>query len=156
MTYGHLFRPLFRLHLSKLHLSYSCEPLMRLDWQILLKSPPLNLLAGAAPGLMLKSLSYQFKFDVRSTWSDRSEPFVNHSFDPIRKWGIAQTNCVCWNKGRSHRTLKYLRSDAARRIRMGWEYPIGFRVQRCNHSAIAAGCLLFCLLNIFQRSSTTP
>jgi len=33
-----------------LHLSYSSEPVMRLDYQILLKSPPPTLLAGSAPG----------------------------------------------------------------------------------------------------------
>ena len=30
------------------HFSYSSAPVMRLDYQILLKSPPLNLLAGSA------------------------------------------------------------------------------------------------------------
>ena len=34
---------------SLLHLSYSSEPVIRLDYQILLKSFPLNLLAGSAP-----------------------------------------------------------------------------------------------------------
>jgi len=32
--------------------SYSSEPIMRLDCQILLKSPPLNLLAGSATRCM--------------------------------------------------------------------------------------------------------
>jgi len=32
-----------------LRLSYSSEPVMRLDCQILLKSPPLNLLVGSVP-----------------------------------------------------------------------------------------------------------
>jgi len=32
-----------------LHLSYSSEPVMRLDYRISLKSPALNLLAGSVP-----------------------------------------------------------------------------------------------------------
>jgi len=32
------------------HLSYSSEAVVRLDCQILLKSPPLTLLAGSVPG----------------------------------------------------------------------------------------------------------
>jgi len=47
------WRPLF-CHSSVVkywlfHLFYSSEPVMRLDCQISLKSPPLNLLAGSAP-----------------------------------------------------------------------------------------------------------
>jgi len=37
---------------SILHLSCSSEAVVRLDCQILLKSPPLNFLAGCAPGMM--------------------------------------------------------------------------------------------------------
>jgi len=33
---------------SKLHFSYIIEAVMRLDYQILLKSPPITLLAGSA------------------------------------------------------------------------------------------------------------
>ena len=41
--------------------SYSSEPVMRLDWQILLKSPPLNLLAGSAPALILHKIAPKIK-----------------------------------------------------------------------------------------------
>jgi len=36
-----------------LHPSYSNEPVLRLDHQLLLKSPPLTLLAGSAPAFSL-------------------------------------------------------------------------------------------------------
>jgi len=38
-----------------LHLSYSNEAVMRLDYQILRKSPPLNLLAGSSPDTLISS-----------------------------------------------------------------------------------------------------
>jgi len=44
--------------------SYSSEPVMRLDWQILLKSPPLNLLAGSAPALILHKIAPKIKMQT--------------------------------------------------------------------------------------------
>jgi len=51
---------------SILHLSYSSEPVMRRDYQILLKSPPITLLAGSVPELALDKL---VKFGTKSLWS---------------------------------------------------------------------------------------
>ena len=48
---------------SILHLSYSSEPVMRRDYQILLKSPPITLLAGSVPELALDKL---VKFGTKS------------------------------------------------------------------------------------------
>ena len=48
-----------------LHLSYSREPVMTLDYQILLKSPPLTLLAGSYRGWqkqLLRSQCVSFMF----------------------------------------------------------------------------------------------
>ena len=81
---------------STLHSFYSSEAVARLDYQILLKSPPLTLLAGSAPGLRWTLVT-----KIHSVAVDRT-PNLPVEKLTLYHWAIVTTptcRAVCFNRG---------------------------------------------------------